>query len=59
MRHSRYVGDMVNVTAQTVRKWVKEFCQDGKLDGKFLIRKRLNEKSQADSLIDHEHFFPP
>ncbi|CAB1115994.1 unnamed protein product [Ectocarpus sp. CCAP 1310/34] len=50
MRHSRYVGDVVKTTAQTVRKWVKEFCQDGK----FLISKRLYEIRQADSFIDPE-----
>jgi len=50
MRHSRKIGEVVNVTARTVRKWVKGFCEDGK----FLIRARLYEKCQADSFIDHE-----
>lgn len=52
MRHSRSVGAMVGVTAKTVRKWVKEFCQDGK----FVIRDRHYEKRQADSFIDDEDF---
>ncbi|CAN0461314.1 unnamed protein product, partial [Scytosiphon promiscuus] len=50
LAHSRTVGDVIDVDPKTVRRWVKEFCEDGK----FIVRKRKYDKRQPHSFIDDE-----
>ena len=48
--HSHAVGEGAGVDAKTVRRWVTEFCKDGK----FVVPDRTYVKRQAFSFIDDE-----
>lgn len=51
MAHSRTAGDYFGVAPMTVRRWVKEFCEDDK----FIARGRQYDKLQQHSYIDDEN----
>lgn len=48
--HSRTVGEGAGIHAKTVRRWVRDFCRDGK----FVVSNRAYLKRQAFSFIDDE-----
>ncbi|CAB1105158.1 unnamed protein product [Ectocarpus sp. CCAP 1310/34] len=50
LAHSRAVGEAVGVHARTVRKWVTDFCKDGK----FVVPHREYVKRQPFCYIDDE-----
>lgn len=50
LEHSRAAGEGAGVDAKTVRKWVTEFCKDGK----FVVPDRAYVKRQPHSFIDDE-----
>lgn len=50
IKHSRTVGDAIGVDAKTVRRWVTDFCKDGK----FVVQERRYMKRQPHSFIDDE-----
>ncbi|CAB1098143.1 unnamed protein product [Ectocarpus sp. CCAP 1310/34] len=50
MVHSRAVGEGAGVHAKTVRRWVTEFCKDGK----FVVPDRAYVKRQPFTYIDDE-----
>lgn len=50
MANSRTTGEFFAVDPKTVRRWVREFCEDEK----FVVRKRQYDKRQPHSYIDDE-----